>query len=252
MRVYADLIAAGLSPLELSAAQVAAAWIFLEEMDRLAAARTDFAFETTLSGRGYMERIKHWKAAGYRVEIVFLKLPSVQLALKRVALRVEQGGHHLPDADVRRRFFRGWLNFETGYKRIVNGWAVFDNTGETSNSSTVHMARSTAGKEHDEFVAAVGRGLKHAAKLARKTARMHGTPIALWRDGKVVLEKHQGFHSSVSSAAHTPPLKHSMTTWAHDHMGTCIFAPCARSISSPSAAAPCTTWPSPCTRRVSR
>ncbi|MBP6696937.1 MAG: hypothetical protein KA175_04915 [Flavobacteriales bacterium] len=51
------------------------------------------------------------------------------------------------------------------------------------------MARSTAGKEHDEFVAAVGRALKRAAKVARKTARMHGTPIALWRDGRVVLEK---------------------------------------------------------------
>jgi len=129
--VNADLIAAGLSPLEPSAAQVAAARIFLEELDRLAGARVDFAFETTLSGRGYMERLQRWKAAGYRVEIVFLKLPNVQLALKRVALRVKQGGHHVPEADVRRRFVRGWLNFETVYKGIVDGWIVFDNTGET-------------------------------------------------------------------------------------------------------------------------
>ncbi|MCC7501259.1 MAG: AAA family ATPase [Flavobacteriales bacterium] len=114
--VNADLIAAGLSPLEPSAAQVAAARIFLVELDRLAGERADFAFETTLSGRGYMERLQRWKAAGYRVEIVFLKLPNVQLALKRVALRVKQGGHHVPDADVRRRFVRGWLNFETVYK----------------------------------------------------------------------------------------------------------------------------------------
>ncbi|MBP6696936.1 MAG: zeta toxin family protein [Flavobacteriales bacterium] len=129
--VNADLIAAGLSPLEPAAAQVAAARIFLEELDRLASARADFAFETTLSGRGYMELLQRWKAAGYRVEIVFLKLPNVQLALKRVALRVKQGGHHVPDADVRRRFVRGWLNFETVYKRIVDGWIVFDNTGDT-------------------------------------------------------------------------------------------------------------------------
>jgi predicted ABC-type ATPase len=129
--VNADLIAAGLSPLEPSAAQVAAARIFLEELDRLAAARADFAFETTLSGRGYMERLQRWKAAGYRVEIVFLKLPNVQLALKRVALRVKQGGHHVPEGDVRRRFVRGWHNFDTVYKGIVNGWTIFDNTGET-------------------------------------------------------------------------------------------------------------------------
>ncbi len=51
------------------------------------------------------------------------------------------------------------------------------------------MARSTAGKEHDEFVAAVSRALKRAAKVARKTARMHGTPIAIMKDGKVVLVK---------------------------------------------------------------
>jgi predicted ABC-type ATPase len=128
--VNADLIAAGLSPLEPSAAQVAAARIFLEELDRLAVARADFAFETTLSGRGYMERLQRWKAAGYRVEIVFLKLPNVQLALKRVANRVKQGGHSVPEADVRRRFLRGWRNFETAYRPMADSWSVYDNDGQ--------------------------------------------------------------------------------------------------------------------------
>jgi predicted ABC-type ATPase len=128
--VNADLIAAGLSPLEPSAAQVAAARIFLEELDRLAATRTDFAFETTLSGSGYMERLQRWKAAGYRVEIVFLKLPNVQLALKRVANRVKQGGHSVPEADVRRRFLRGWRNFETAYRPMADSWSVYDNDGQ--------------------------------------------------------------------------------------------------------------------------
>jgi predicted ABC-type ATPase len=128
--VNADLIAAGLSPLEPSAAQVAAARIFLEELDRLAAARADFAFETTLSGRGYMERLQRWKAAGYRVEIVFLKLPNVQLALKRVANRVKHGGHSVPEADVRRRFLRGWRNFETAYRPMADSWSVYDNDGQ--------------------------------------------------------------------------------------------------------------------------
>lgn len=128
--VNADLIAAGLSPLEPSAAQVAAARIFLEELDRLAAARADFAFETTLSGRGYMERLQRWKAAGYRVEIVFLKLPKVELALKRVANRVKQGGHNVPEADVRRRFLRGWRNFESAYRPLADSWSVYDNDGQ--------------------------------------------------------------------------------------------------------------------------
>lgn len=40
-----------------------------------------------------------------------------------------------------------------------------------------------------EFSDAVGRALRRAAKVARKTARMHGTPIYIWKDGKVVAEK---------------------------------------------------------------
>jgi len=34
-----------------------------------------------------------------------------------------------------------------------------------------------------------GRALRRAARVARKTARIHGTPIYIWRDGKVVAEK---------------------------------------------------------------
>jgi predicted ABC-type ATPase len=127
--VNADLIAAGLSPLFPSAAQMAAARIYLEELDRLAAERSDFAFETTLSGRAYVERIKAWRKAGYRVEVVFLKLPEVSMALRRVANRVKQGGHHVPEADVRRRFVRGWHNFEAVYKGLADAWAVYDNQG---------------------------------------------------------------------------------------------------------------------------
>lgn len=129
--VNADLIAAGLSPLDPPAAQVAAARILLRELDRLAGAREDFAFETTMSGMTYLGRLRKWKTIGYRIELVFLKLPSVEMALDRVAQRVRQGGHHVPAVDVRRRFKRGWLNFEAAYKSTVDSWAVYDNQGRT-------------------------------------------------------------------------------------------------------------------------
>lgn len=109
--VNADLIAAGLSPLKPELAALAAGRLLLREVDRLASARVDFAFESTLSGLTYATRLKVWKAAGYRVEIVFLRLASVRLALRRIADRVRQGGHRVPPADVRRRFVRGWDNF---------------------------------------------------------------------------------------------------------------------------------------------
>ena len=103
----------------------------LMELDRLAKARTDFAFETTLSGRTYLRRIDRWKTAGYRIEIVFLWLPSVQLALQRIAARVRQGGHDVPRADVLRRFDRSWKNFQIVYQPLADAWAVYDNSGET-------------------------------------------------------------------------------------------------------------------------
>ncbi|MDP3072021.1 MAG: hypothetical protein Q8N18_17145 [Opitutaceae bacterium] len=106
--VNADLLAAGLSPLDPPAAQLAAGRLFLSELDRLAIAREDFAFESTLSGLGYLPRLRRWKRAGYRVEIIYLRLTDVRLSLERVATRVRAGGHDVPEADVRRRFPRSW------------------------------------------------------------------------------------------------------------------------------------------------
>jgi predicted ABC-type ATPase len=128
--VNADLIAGGLSPLDPSLAQVAAGRMVLQEIDRLAAARADFAFETTLSGLTYVRRLTTWKQAGYRVEIVYLRLRSPQLALRRIAARVRQGGHDVPQADVIRRFERGWANFRHAYQPLADSWAVYDNSDD--------------------------------------------------------------------------------------------------------------------------
>jgi predicted ABC-type ATPase len=129
--VNADLIAAGLSPLKPELAKIPAARIVLSEMDRLAQARLSFAFESTLSGIGHRVRFERWKKAGYKIEMVFLRLTSVELALKRVADRVRQGGHDVPAHEVRRRFVRGWSNFRSVYCQLADSWAVYDNSGET-------------------------------------------------------------------------------------------------------------------------
>ena len=127
--VNADLIASGLSPLRPEVAAVAAGRLFLKDLDRLAKARLDFAFESTLSGLVYLSRLKRWKAAGYRIEIVYLRLPSARLALRRIAARVKQGGHNVPRADVLRRFNRSWNNFEKFYRLFADAWSVYDNSG---------------------------------------------------------------------------------------------------------------------------
>jgi len=127
--VNADLLAAGLSPLKPDLAALNAGRLFLAELDRLAKARRDFAFESTLSGLTYISRLKQWKAQGYRIEIVFLRLAFIQLALRRIAVRVKQGGHNVPHVDVERRFKRGWKNFELYYKPLADSWEVYDNSG---------------------------------------------------------------------------------------------------------------------------
>jgi predicted ABC-type ATPase len=129
--VNADLLAAGLSPLRPESAVLAAGRWFLMELDRLAKARLDFAFESTLSGLTYLGRLKRWKVAGYRIEIIYLRLASSQLALCRIAARVKQGGHDVPRADVLRRFDRGWKNFMTAYRLQADAWTVYDNSGDS-------------------------------------------------------------------------------------------------------------------------
>jgi predicted ABC-type ATPase len=127
--INADLLAAGLSPLEPAAARLAAGRLFLSELDRLAAARENFAFESTLSGLGYLPRLRRWKRAGYQIEIIYLKLADVRLALERVAARVRTGGHDVPEMDVRRRFVRSWTNFEMRYKLLADYVQVLDLSG---------------------------------------------------------------------------------------------------------------------------
>ena len=128
--VNADLIASGLSPLRPALAARRAGRLVLTELDRLVKAREDFAFESTLSGRTYLRLMKRWKTAGYRIEMVFLWLPSVQLALQRIAARVRQGGHAVPRAEVVRRFDRSWTNFRGVYRPLADAWTVYDNSGD--------------------------------------------------------------------------------------------------------------------------
>ena len=129
--VNPDLIASGLSPLRPELAALAAGRLFLRELDRLARSREDFAFESTLSGITYTNRLKRWKAAGRRIEIVYLKISSPRVALRRIAARVKQGGHNVPRRDVLRRFTRSLKNFESQYRLLADELTVYDNSGST-------------------------------------------------------------------------------------------------------------------------
>ena len=126
----ADMIAAGLAPFGSRHSDVMAGRLMLAEIDRLAAEGRSFAFETTLAGRGYLRRIDGWHRMGYRVTLLFLSLQSPDQAIDRVRRRVQQGGHHIPEDVIRRRFHAGIDNFRSVYAERVDSWVLLDNTGK--------------------------------------------------------------------------------------------------------------------------
>ncbi|SMP76262.1 Predicted ABC-type ATPase [Desulfonatronum zhilinae] len=128
MFINADLIASGLSPFAPEKAALQAGRLMLKEIYRHVRLNESFAFETTLAGRGYAVRFPVWQAAGYRIKLIFLRLASVDLAIERVAVRVKQGGHDIPEAVIRRRYEAGWRNFRVLYRDRVDFWQVFDNS----------------------------------------------------------------------------------------------------------------------------
>lgn len=108
--VNADLIAAGLSPLAPERELLAASRLFLREIESCIAQREDFAFETTLAGRSYLKLVRRLQAQDWRVALIYLALPSVEMSKQRVAERVAHGGHDIPAADIERRFARSLSN----------------------------------------------------------------------------------------------------------------------------------------------
>lgn len=128
--VNADLIASGLSPFAPEREAVQAGKLMLRQIEKLVAQGESFSFETTLAGRSYARMIPKWQARGYIVHLLFLALPDAETAIARVAARVVQGGHAIPEEVIRRRFAAGLRNFHSVYKLLVNGWTEYDNSGQ--------------------------------------------------------------------------------------------------------------------------
>ncbi len=129
--INADLIAAGLSPFRPDLAGVRAGRLMLNMIHKYVRRGESFAFETTLSGRGYARLIPRWQEQDYWIKLFFLRLPTPEIAIARVRQRVLEGGHDVPEPVIRRRFHAGLRHFEIIYKALVDEWAVYDNSGDT-------------------------------------------------------------------------------------------------------------------------
>jgi len=127
--VNADLIAAGLSPLNVKAAEVRAGWLMLDRIHELAGQKKDFAFETTLAGLSYVNFLKKMKAGGYEIHLFYLWISDAKLALKRIAERVKAGGHDVPAKVVERRFAKSLNNLFKIYWNLAESVSLIDNSG---------------------------------------------------------------------------------------------------------------------------
>lgn len=128
--VNADEIARGLSPFNAEGAALAAGRLMIERMRSLVRGGQSFAFETTCSALGYIGWLRDCKAAGWRVTLLYLWLPSPQMALDRVARRVREGGHGIPADAVVRRYKSDLVNMRYRYLPLAETAAIYDNSDE--------------------------------------------------------------------------------------------------------------------------
>jgi len=123
--INADLIASGLSPFAPDSVAIEASKLMLSRIEECCRQGKSFGLESTISGRAYLRLIPKWQQQGYFVVLHFLRLPSVELAIKRVAFRVKHGGHHIPHDVIKRRYERSLVHLQE-YLNIVDEWKIWD------------------------------------------------------------------------------------------------------------------------------
>ena len=139
--VNADEIARGLSPFHPERVPVEAGKLMISRMTEFLRKGVTFAVETTLSTHSYVNLIKRAHKAGYTVELFFLWLSSADVAVRRVAKRVAEGGHNIPEDVIRRRYDAGIRNLIETYSQIVDRWILIDN-----NTTSVVVAETRNGE----------------------------------------------------------------------------------------------------------
>jgi predicted ABC-type ATPase len=135
-----DEIATNLSPEAPHRAALRAGRETLRLMDASLKMRQSFAVETTLSGGLHLRLAERAKSDGWRIGLVYVGLASVDLAIERVRQRTLAGGHHVPAADVRRRYQRSLKNLAT-MRRMADEFLAFDNSSASARMKPVFKAR---------------------------------------------------------------------------------------------------------------
>ncbi|MGH1456998.1 MAG: zeta toxin family protein [Alphaproteobacteria bacterium] len=144
--VNADNIAFGLSPMNPTGQAMAAGRLVSKRIDELTAKGVSFAIETTLSGTAQIKKLRVAKAAGYSIEMHYIFCRDINLNIKRVKLRAKQGGHDVPVADIRRRYWRSLKNYGMYYD-LCDKIRVYD----TSDGNPIEIADKCVEKLYIQF-----------------------------------------------------------------------------------------------------
>lgn len=133
----ADEIARGLSPLHPESVSKEAGIILIKKFIALLAANKSFIFETTAAGKNYVKYLKEARHKGYEVNLMFLWLSSPDQAVKRVAQRVRQNGHDIPEEVIVRWYPSGLKNLINLYLPLADTAIIIDNSRPESSSKNI-------------------------------------------------------------------------------------------------------------------
>lgn len=150
--VNADEIARGLSPFNPEGVAIEAGRIMLQRIEELVEQNDTFALETTLTTRYYVALINKCRAKGYEISLMYFYLEDVQISINRVKMRVENGGHNIPEDVIIRRYPKGLKNLVNLFIPICNYWIVADNSHYQKTESVAEGSASEVGTVYNETV----------------------------------------------------------------------------------------------------
>ena len=126
--VNSDEFAKSLAPFHPETAYITASRYMLKKLRYLFTRREDFCIETTLATRSLIKMVRMAQDQGYFVTVVYLWLRDPEIAVKRVAARVEAGGHDVAPDVIRRRYYTGLEYFFDLYAPVCDKWMLVDNS----------------------------------------------------------------------------------------------------------------------------
>jgi len=132
----ADEIARGLAPKHPESMALTASKLMINRLKELLEDNKSFAFETTLAGMNYLKHLRTAKSKGYDIILFFLWLANPEQAIERVAQRVKQGGHHIPEDVIVRRYYAGLTNLLIHYLPLADTAIILNNSIEESKGET--------------------------------------------------------------------------------------------------------------------